>query len=110
MSLPGRASAAAAALAVVLEPLLSALSGRGEAAEPVTGMLSERLPAGPGTRLLPAVVERSELVLDVHPMPWHGPAGMHALAAADALVVLEAHHSPGDTIVALLPLPGVLLG
>jgi molybdopterin molybdotransferase len=113
VALPGRASAAAAALAVVLDPLLSALSGRGPAPEPPTGMLSGVLAdagAGPGTRLLPAVVERSELVLEVHPMRWHGPAGMHALAAADALVVLDPPTAPGEALVPLLPLPGVLLG
>jgi molybdopterin molybdotransferase len=109
VALPGRPAAAAAALAVVLDPLLSVLSGRGPATEPIAGMLSESVAAGPVATLLPAVVERSELVLDVHPMRWHGPGGMQALAAADALAVLDPGHLPGQSLVPLLPLPGVLL-
>ena len=109
IALPGRPAAAAAGLAVVLEPLLAALSGRHSTGDEVEALLSAPVAAGPVTRLVPGILRRSELVFQVHPQPWSGPAGMQALAAADGLIVVEAGTQTGS-LVPLLPLPGVLVG
>ncbi len=109
VSLPGRPAAAAAGLAVVLDPLLAALSGRPAQADGVAALLSEAVAGHTGTVVIPGILERSELALRVYPRRWSGPSGMQGLAAADGLIVVE----PGtqrDALVPLLPLPGVLVG
>lgn len=109
LTLPGRPAEAAVALAVVLDPLLAALSGRPSQADGTSAMLSAEVPQSHRTQLVPGILERSELVLRVHPRRWGGPAGMAGLAAADGLIVCEPG-TAAQTFVPMLPLPGVLVG
>ncbi len=109
ITLPGRPDAAAAGLAIVMDPLLDALSGRPAQPEGVQALLVGAPPPTEQTVLIPGILERTELVLQVHPQRWAGPAGMRALAAADGLIVIEPHLQ-ADGLVPLLPLPGVLVG
>ena len=109
ITLPGRPDAAAAGLAIVMDPLLDALSGRPAAPEGMEALLVGSPPPTEGTILIPGILERTELVLQVHPQRWTGPAGMGGLAAADGLIVIEPRLH-GEGLVPLLPLPGVLVG
>ncbi len=109
VTLPGRPAAAAAGLAVVLDPLLAALSGRPSQADGVDALLSAPVANPAQPVVVPGIAQRTELVLKVHPRTWAGPGGMQSLASADGLIVLE----PGvkaESLVPLLPLPGVLVG
>jgi molybdopterin molybdotransferase len=107
--LPGRPAAAAVGLAIVLDPLLAALSGRPSHADGVEALLSGPAAAEDTTAVIPGILERSELALRVHPRRWGGPSGMQGLAAADGLIVVEPGVHTG-ALVPLLPLPGVLVG
>lgn len=107
--LQGRPTAAAVGLAVVLDPLLAALSGRPSHADGVEALLSGRVAADSSTWVIPGILERSELALRVHPQRWSGPSGMQGLAAADGLIVVEPGVHTG-ALVPMLPLPGVLVG
>lgn len=107
--LPGRPAAAAVALAIVLDPLLAALSGRSSHADGVEALLTARPATSGGTAVIPGILERSELALRVHPQRWSGPGGLQGLAAADGLIVVEPDE-PSGALVPLLPLPGVLVG
>ena len=94
---------------MVLDPLLAALSGRPAQTDGIEALLVGAVPDRPTTSVVPGILERTELVLRVHPRPWSGPSGMQGLAAADGLIIAE----PGtavDGLVALLPLPGVQVG
>ena len=107
--LPGRPSAAAVGLAIVLDPLLAALSGRPSHADGVEALLASPVSPIGGTVVIPGILERSELALSVHPRRWSGPSGMQGLAAADGLIIVEPGTHEGS-LVPLLPLPGVLVG
>ena len=109
ITLPGRADAAAVGLALALDPLLAALSGRPAQPDGIEALLVGAVPDRPTTSVVPGILERTELVLRVHPRPWSGPSGMQGLAAADGLIIAEPG-TPVDGLVALLPLPGVLVG
>jgi molybdopterin molybdotransferase len=107
--LPGRPAAAAVGLAIVLDPLLAALSGRPSHADGVEALLSGPATTDGTTMVIPGILERSELALRVHAQRWGGPSGLQGLAAADGLVVVEPGVHSG-ALVPLLPLPGVLVG
>lgn len=107
ITLPGRPAAAAAGLALVLEPLLDALAGH-ETLPPTEALVTAPMTARQ-TELVPCVIAATELALRAHPQRWHGVAGIQSLATADGLLVVSPGHHPAGTMLPVLPMPGVSL-
>jgi molybdopterin molybdotransferase len=99
VGLPGNPLAALAALATCAAPALAALSGR---PLPALGCarLTEAVPGGAGTRLVPVRLSRGL----ARPTGHAGAAMLRGAATADAFAVVRGAVAAGDSV-AVLPLP-----
>ncbi len=105
LALPREPAGAVVALALLLQPMMDALSSRLLPRWP-TVMLREGLePDGHG-RAVPVAVEPGELADLAVAQPWHGPHGLAAVSGADGIAFLDADKGRRGDSVPIVALPG----
>lgn len=107
LALPREPAAAVVTLALLLTPMMAALSGR-SAARLDTVMLREGLPVTRHERAVAVQIEVGELADLGTVQPWAGPHGLSAVGTADAIAFIDpARGNRGDSV-PVVPLPGRL--
>ncbi len=105
LALPREPAAAVVALALLLSPMMAALSGR-SAARVQTVMLREGLPVTRHERAVAVKIEIGELADLGTVQPWSGPHGLAAVGTADAIAFIDPGRGNRGDSVPVVPLPG----
>jgi molybdopterin molybdotransferase len=103
--LPREPADAVVALALLLSPMMAALSAQ-LSPRWTTVMLREDSHPTERSRALPVAIEPGELADLAVAHPWQGPHGLAALARADAIAFLDAGKGRRGDSVPVVPLPG----
>lgn len=106
LALPREPAAAVVVMALLLTPMLKALSGRNPARLDSV-MLRDGTAPERTERAVAVQVEQGELADLAAVQPWSGPHGLAALATADAIAFLDAGRGNRGDSVPVVPLPGV---
>lgn len=105
LALPREPAAAVVALALLLHPMMAAVSSQTGARWP-TVMLREDLQPREADTAIPVAVERGELADLAVAQPWHGPHGLAALAGADGIAFVDRDKGRRGDSVPVVALPG----
>lgn len=105
LALPREPAAAIVSLALLLTPMMAALSGR-SAARVDTVMLREALPLVHHERAVAVQIEVGELADLGTVQPWSGPHGLAAVGTADAIAFIDPGRGNRGDSVPVVPLPG----
>ena len=105
LALPREPAAAVVVLALLLTPMLTALSGRG-IGRFQTVMLREGVEVSAHERALPVQIESGELADLASAEPWSGPQGLSAVGAADAIAFIDPGRGRRGDSVPAIELPG----
>jgi molybdopterin molybdotransferase len=104
LALPREPAGAVVALALLLNPMLAAVSARASHRWP-TAMLREDVEQDTSARALPVVVEPGELADLALVRGWSGPHGLAALAGADGIAFFDRGKGRRGESVPVVPLP-----
>lgn len=105
LALPREPAAAVVALALILGPMMRAVSGRPIRRWP-TVMLRDPIPTSAGERAVAVAIERGELADLAHASPWSGPEGLSALADADGIAFVDPGRGNRGDSLPFAALPG----
>lgn len=105
LALPREPAAAVVALALLLTPMMAALSGH-TTLRLDTVMLREEAGVSRVERGIPVQIEHGELADLATVQLWAGPHGLSALASADAIALVDANRGQRGDSVPVVPLPG----
>ena len=107
LALPREPAAAIVVMALLLAPMLAALSGR-SAARIQTVMIRDGLAVSRHERAVAVQIEIGELADLATVQPWSGPHGLGAVGTADAIAFIDAGRGNRGDSVPVVPLPGRL--
>jgi molybdopterin molybdotransferase len=105
LALPREPMAAVIVLALLLSPMMMAVSAR-TPARWSTVMLRDGIPPARAERAVVVAVERGELADLGYVQPWSGPHGLNALAGADGIAFLDPGRGSRGDSVPVIGLPG----
>lgn len=105
LALPREPAAAVVLLALLLTPMMAALSGRRSARIP-TVMLRDGLSVDRHERACAVQIEVGELADLATVLPWSGPSGLAALGTADAIAFVDGGRGTRGDSVPVVTLPG----
>jgi molybdopterin molybdotransferase len=105
LALPREPAGAIVTLALLLTPMMAALSGR-SAARVDTVMLRENLPLVRYERAVAVQIENGELADLGTVQPWSGPHGLAAVGTADAIAFIDPGRGNRGDSVPVVALPG----
>ncbi len=105
LALPREPAAAAVVMALLLTPMISALSGR-PASRMRSVMLRDGVPQTHGERAVAIQIDEGELADLAVVQPWSGPSGLGAIGTCDAIAFIEAGRGNRGDSVPAMELPG----
>lgn len=104
LALPREPAADVVAMALLLSPMIAALSGRTPRARSV--MLRDGVPQTHGERAVGIQIDEGELADLAVVQPWSGPLGLGAIGTCDAIAFIEAGRGNRGDSVPAVEIPG----